>query len=299
MTTSLTSTASSEEQAIDLPTEGYRMRHVRAAAVEAGISEQFVALALAELPSRNSGELAQLESATWQERHSPQLLGTRERSCATTRIIAAPPHKVLQALGLALQQSPWELTLKEPVGGHPLDGGVLVFDLPGRVVGMTMTYDKSFAWLGLRHQLEAKQVQVTLRSAPGQPSSTEVTMYADLRPGVRRNVNAASWLAGGSGIFGGGIGAAIGAKVLAGLAIITVGLPAVGLGAAAAVATFAGYRMSYRNAVQRAREEMGRALDAVAASVRSQTLFGSTPAQRRSALLRGDSDASNFMTIVG
>ncbi|MBA3340477.1 MAG: serine/threonine protein kinase [Gemmatimonadaceae bacterium] len=295
ITPSLTSTASAEQRTVGLPTEGYRLRHVQAAAVEAGISEQFVALALAELPSEKSGELSRLESATWQERRAAQLLGTQERSCAATRIIAALPHRVLQALGLALQQSPWELTLKDPVGGHPLDGGVLVFDLPGRALGMGMTYDMSYTWLGLRHSLEAKQVQVTLRAAPGAPSSTEVTMYADLRPGVRRNVNAASWWAGGSGVLGGVIGAGFGAKLLAGIAVVTIGLPALGVGAAAAIAAFAGYRVAYRSAVERAREEMGRALDAVAASVRSQSLLGTAAPVRRPVLPRG---AGDDLTII-
>lgn len=291
MTPSLTSTVattSSENKAVGLPPDGYRLRHVQAAAMEAGISEQFVALALAELPAANWGEMTELSTGTWQDRSAAQVLGTSERSCAVSRIIAGPPHKVLQALGLSLQQSPWELTLKDPVGGHPLDGGVLVFDLPGAAVGMGMVaHNMSFTWLGLRHQLEAKQVQVTLRAAPGAPSSTEVTMYADLRPGVRRNVNAASWMAAGSGAFGGGIGAMIGANLLAGVAAITIGLPAIGAGAVTALAVFAGYRMSYRSAVARAREEMGRALDAVAANVRSQSLFGATPTPRRPAVQRG------------
>ncbi len=158
-----------------------------------------------------------------------------------------------------------------------------------------MAYSMNFTWLGLRHQLEAKQVQVTLRAAPGAPSSTEVTMYADLRPGVRRNVNAASWWAGGSGVLGGVIGAAIGAKLLAGIAAVTIGLPALGVGAAAAIAAFAGYRVAYRSAVERAREEMGRALDAVAASVRSQSLFGTGAPARRPVLPRG---AGDDLTII-
>ncbi len=297
MTPSLTSTASSEQKTIGLPTEGYRLRHVQAAAVEAGISEQFVALALAELPAEKSGELARLEGASWQERRAPHILGTQERSCAVKRIIAAPPAKVLQALGLALQQSPWELTLKDPVGGHPLDGGVLVFDLPG-MMGTAMAYNMSFTWLGLRHQLEAKQVQVTLRPAPGVQSSTEVTMYTDLRPGVRRNVNAASWWAGGSGVAGALIGAGLGAKLLAGIAAITIGLPALGVGAAATVGAFAAYRLSYRSAVGKAREEMGRALDAVAASVRSQSLFGTTLPARRPAMRRGGADDGTVVIIA-
>lgn len=302
MTASFTSSTSSENAAVGLPPDGYRLRHVQAAAVEAGISEKFVALALAELPSEKTGELAEFASANWQERRATQILGTRERSCAVTRVMPGAPHRVLQALGLALQQSPWELTLKDPVGGHPLDGGVLVFDLPGRAAGMGMAYNMSFTWIGLRHQLEAKQVQVTLRSAVGPAPATEVTMYADLRPGVRRNVNASAWTAGAVGAIGSGVGGAIGvglgAKGLLALTALTVGIPIVGIGAATALCALAGYRMSYRSAVRKAREEMGKALDAVAASLRSQSLFGSVPTGRRPAIAPTQGDITSIITMI-
>lgn len=297
MAPSLASTVSSESKAVGLPTSGYRLRHVQAAAQEVGISGQFLALALAELPSEAPGQVQSSGAIAWQDRRSVQLLGTRERSCAVTQVVNAPAHRVLQALGIALQQSPWELTLKEPVGGHPLDGGVLVFDLPGKAAGMGMAYDMNFTWLGLRHQLEAKQVQVTLRAAPGNPASTEVTMYADLRPGVRRNVNAASWSAAISGTVGSAIGAGLGTKLLAGAAALTVGLPAAGMAAIAAVGALVTYRVSYRSAVQRAREEMTRALDAVAANVRSQSLFGSTAPAHRGTQWRRPKDDDSIVVM--
>ncbi|MEO7368008.1 MAG: serine/threonine-protein kinase [Gemmatimonadaceae bacterium] len=301
MTPSLTSSASAEHEAVGLRTGTYRLRHVQSAAVEAGISEQFVALALAELPAEGSQQLSRLDGTNWQERHSNEVLGTRERSCAVTQIIAAPPHRVLQSLGLVLQQSPWDLTPKDPVGGHPLDGGVLVFDLPA-VAGMGMTYNMNFSWLGLRHQLEAKQVQVTLRSAPGAPSSTEVTMYADLRPGVRRNVNAATWSSAAAGVLGGGsgglIGVGIGTKLLLGVTLLTVGLPVLALGAAGALGTFVGFRLSYRSAVSKARDEMTRALEAVAGSLRSQTLFGGPAPARRPALPRAGDQDDTIMSVI-
>lgn len=299
ITPSLTAGSSAEHRTLGLPTAGYRLRHVQAAALEAGISEQFVALALAELPAETADAAAKSSMIAWQDRHATQVLGTRERSCAATRIIPESPHRVLQALGLALQQSPWELTLKDPVGGHPLDGGVLVFDLPGIASGMGMTYNMNFTWLGLRHQLEAKQVQVTIRNAPGNPAATEVTMYADLRPGVRRNVNAASWWSGISTVVGGGIGAGIGAKVLVGIGTIALGLPAVAVAAAAGAFAVGVYRTSYRSAVTRARDEMARALDAVAASVRSQALFGAPASPHRSPKSRSPADAPDITMLIG
>ncbi|MBK8649720.1 MAG: serine/threonine protein kinase [Gemmatimonadetes bacterium] len=268
------------------PAEGYRLAHVQAAAIEAGISQQFVALALAELGGAQRGgtagtALSPAPIGGWQERRATQLLGTAERSCAATRVIPAPPSRVLQALGQVLQQSPFELVLGGTVGGHPLDGGVLVFDLTGAVSTLGVASGLNLTWYGTRLQLEARSLQVTLREAPGIPGSTEVTMYTDLRPGVRRNVNASAWLSGTLGATGGGLAAAIGAKALVALGALGIALPAVGAGAVIAAGTMALYRSSYRGAVRRAEDEMGRALDAVAGSLRALELFGaSAPPQR-------------------
>ncbi len=67
--------------------------------------------------------------------------------------------------------------------------------------------------------------------------------------------------------------------------------------ASAAVIAFGIYRTSYRSAVAKAREEMGRALDSVAASVRLQSLFGTTALPRRPVAPRGSSDDGTIMLI--
>jgi Flp pilus assembly protein TadB len=99
-------------------------------------------------------------------------------------------------------------------------------------------------------------------------------MYVDLRPGVRRNVNAAAWISGVFGSLAGGIGGAIGVKTLAALGAL--GIVGAGVGAAGAVAlgSMALYRGSYRGAVRRAHQELTRALDAVANSLRAEDVFG-------------------------
>ena len=268
------------------PAAGYRLAHVQAAAVEAGISQQFVALAMAERGAGRGGQLATGAAPPtpiggWQERRATQLLGTPDRSCAVTRIVQAPPASVLAALGQVLQQSPFELTLSGTVGGHPLDRGVLIFDLPGRASTLGVSTGANLTWFGTRLQLEARSLQVMLREAPGVPGATEVTMYADLRPGVRRNVNASAWLAGIFGSVSGGLAGAVGLKTLAALGALGVALPAAAVGATIAVGSVLLYRYSYRDAVRRAKEEMGRALDAVAGSLRSLELFGTVAAPRR------------------
>ncbi len=261
------------------PADGYRLEHVQAAAVEAGISQQFVSLALAEVrgttPSTGGpGPSSVASTAPWQERQATRFLGTTDRSLAVRRVVAAPPAKVLPALGQVLQQAPFDLSLREVVGGHPLDGGVMVFALPGNMSMLGVTSGANLTWFGTRMQLEAATCQLTLREAPGAPGSTELTLYVDLRPGVRRNVNAATGLATFFGSLGGGLGTLVGAKALATLGALGMAVPGLGAAGLVAVASLALYRGSYRGAVARAQDELMRALDAVANSLRSEDVFG-------------------------
>ena len=262
------------------PSGSYSLRVVRSAALEVGISEQFVALALAELPRDAAGLIEVPTEGSWQDRRATTLLGTTDRSCAATCTIRAAPARVLQALGHVLQQHPFDLQLRDTVGGHPLDGGVLVFDLPGpaRVTGAPAQL-LALRWMSTRHRLRAQQVEVTLRAVPSDPGATEVTMVVDLRPGVRSNVNASVGFSSGLATFAAFFGGAIGVKSLAATAIV------VGAGGAAAVlaaaASLVSYRALYRSTLRSARRELERALDAVGAAVRAAQVFGTLPSAAR------------------
>jgi hypothetical protein len=149
------------------------------------------------------------------ERHATLFLGTVERSLSVTHVVPAPPARVLRALGVVLQHAPYELQLRETLGAHPLDGGVIVFAFTGAVVGVMNASGGARAgnvnayWMQTQQALEARQLQVTLRAVPGDPQRTEVTVTCDLRPGVRRNVRVSQWLAGtvgsGTGFFTGAV----------------------------------------------------------------------------------------------
>lgn len=105
-----------------VPTDAYRLREVEAAAVEAGISQRFVALALDELRPRTPGTPRTEELSPLTERLARRVFGTNRRTLAVSRVFGAAPREVLQSLGRTLQAAPWLLTLKETLGGHPLDG---------------------------------------------------------------------------------------------------------------------------------------------------------------------------------
>ncbi|MEJ7811038.1 MAG: serine/threonine-protein kinase [Gemmatimonadaceae bacterium] len=255
------------------PAEGYRLRDVEAAAVEAGISHQFVALALAEMPGADGRAVAPGELPDWQERAATRVLGSSERSLSVSRVIRAAPRRVLQAVGRVLQGYAFNLALRDTVGGHPLDGGILVFDIPG----MTGTEGTGYRWTYTRYACYAKQVRVALHPIASDPGACEVVMYVDLRSSARINWKVSASMTGGFGGLGAAFGAAFGAKALA-LAGAAIALPAVGLGAVVAGGTVLGYAAMYRWGVRATAREFDRALRAVEADVRSEELFGSQPA---------------------
>jgi hypothetical protein len=212
------------------------------------------------------------------------------RSLGVTVEIPAPPGRTLRALGAALPQAPYDLRLRDAVGGHPLDGGVLVFDLPGAIVGSSGAAASAVNsyWIGTHHQLQARQLQVTLRAVPGEtPGAAErtaLTMTADLRPGVRGSVRTSQWTA---GVAGGGTGLLTGAVLAKGVAVAASAAvlgPALGVGAAVAGLSLLWYRRLYPGVLRKAEDEMREALGAVASAVRSEAVFGVLPGAGRAHL---------------
>jgi predicted Ser/Thr protein kinase len=255
--------------------DGYPLADVVAAAQEAGISRQYVAMALAERPRDGA---APLVAPAVDEAQARRFLGTEQRSLAESCIVPATPARALRALGAVLTQPPYELSLRETVGSHPLDGGVIVFDLPGTIggAGGQSAARPNFFWMGTHQQLEARQVQLTLRALPGDPARTELTMTCDLRPGVRRNVRASQWIAGVMGGLGSTVTGAVLAKGAAVAASAAVLGPAAGVGVVLAGASLAWYRWLYPAVLGKARAEMQRALQAVASSLKAEMVFGTT-----------------------
>ena len=269
---------------------GYKLTDVAEAAEEAGISRQYVAMALAELPR---GTLPDAVSLGVSERRATQYLGTDVRSLAVTVEVPASPARTLRELGTVLRQSPYELQLRTTVGEHPLDGGVIVFDLPGPILGMSGAASTALNmyWMGTHQQLEARQVQVTLRAVTGAAERTAVTMTTDLRPGVRRNIRVNQWLA---GIAGTGSGALTGALIAKGAAVAASAVvlaPAAGVAVAAAALSLLGLRKLYASTLHKAEREMRQALEAVASAIRSEAVFGAPPALTLPSTLTRDRSA--------
>jgi len=251
------------------PTSGYRLADVAAAAAEVGIGDEFVALALAELPGSSANAVAPVLSDR-EDRAATVALGSSQRSISVSRVIRAAPARVLEALGRIAPGHPYGMRFIETQGGHPLDGGILLFDLPGFLSG-TLVSPKGVSMFGYRmEQLELRRVQVRLHALAGD-GGTEIVIYGDLRPGVRANYRFSRWWTGGSGAIGGGIGFA--AAMKAGLAAAALALPVAGGVLAVGALGFVSYRYMFRDALRKATEELDGLLIAIDGDLRSLAVF--------------------------
>ena len=229
------------------PTVGYALTHVRAAALEAGIGDEFVDAALADLRV----ERALPQGKTGQEL-ARKFLGSPPETITVRRVIEATPQKVLGAMEALFPNEPYRLTSMDQKG-DPLDRGVLVFDIQGLSAPFPQGFALEARWGGLR------QVFVSLRPIEGPHPSCEMTVHSPVtshRVGLAQGVVAAA-VSGSAGFgIGVGLGAAIGIAPL--LAAAAVG--GVVIGAALGVT---GYRAVYDYCMRRAR----RALEGLAGAV--------------------------------
>lgn len=272
-TRSLVAASPASADAVDsgqpVPTDAYRVRDVEAAAAEAGISQRYVALAMAELQAAPNAMMMVQPVPAWKDRLHTRVFGTEQRSLSVSRVYRHPPRVVLQALGRTLQAAPWSLALRETLGGHPLDGGVLVFDLPPMV-------DGSYKWTYTRYGTFVTDVRVMLAAVPGDTKSCEVTIQLDLRNGINANLAGATGFFSTGGFVGGiaGLAAGKGLLALAGAALLGPGIggtAVLGLGALALAGPY------YRYSLRKCTAELTAGLAAIDTAIRSVDIFGESP----------------------
>lgn len=225
-----------------------------AIAREAGIAEEFVTLALAEIePGGEATSLVQLDPA--EDLAITRWLGSKRRSISISRRYDMPAAELLALVPEVFESDEFRLRFDGHGGGHPLEGGVMTFRMPR--LQELLTQRGVYTPLCYRlEQLEMWTLQVALH---GHGAQSELVIYGDLRRGTKANVKAAKWFTGGAGTIG-----------LVGVGLLTASLgplarlPALAAGAAAGTATRAAYRASYRAALARCIEELERLLAAVA-----------------------------------
>jgi hypothetical protein len=266
----------------DVTSSQFRVRDVEAAAVEAGISRQYVALALAERDVKTGAVAAHVVSDSL-DRQFTTLMGTTERAISVSEVLPLSPRRALSALGTVFTGAPNGFTFEGTVNGHPLDGGVMRFKVPRlssrawwNPVGM-MSSDRR---LLLRlEQIELFELSVTLhaRGSTRKPAC-EVVITGDLREGLRRNLFTDWFMIGGAAVLA--AGATIAAERAAGWVLSSGSLPAVSVVGAAVIAglgTAGWYRWLFRNALEETKRELSALIASVEQHVTRQTLFGESP----------------------
>ncbi|GMV07910.1 MAG: hypothetical protein AMXMBFR53_41850 [Gemmatimonadota bacterium] len=234
--------------------DGYALVHVRAAALEAGISEEFVEAALAEVRAQRA-----MEGVLPRPRRlSRLLLGRPADAVEARRVVLATPQGVLEAMEELFPNEPYTLLLRDRQG-DPLRGGTLVFDLQG--VGFTTAGQGGFK--GDASYADLRQVFATLTPLPGDPPRTEVTLRSPVAWAMPLNAGIATAMSGFAGAMGFAGGAGLVSIVgLAGpLAAI---LAATGAGAGVTLA-MGGFRSLYRYAMGRGTRGLEGLLTALAA----------------------------------
>lgn len=240
--------------------DGYALEHVRAAALEAGITEEHVEAALAELVADRamaaSAPVGRQPISDWVLGHPPDAVEAR-------RVVLADVHRVLAAMEEVLPAEPYGLLLRERLG-DPAQGGTLVFDIQGvgfAVSGTGFKADASFA--------DLRQVLATLVPLPGEPPRTELVLRSPVA--WARRLNAV--LTGGLSGVGGSAGLAAGIAVGALLAPLGPALA----GVAAAAGLVGGARLTLGALRKLHRYGLGkgtRTLEALAATVAARAEGG-------------------------
>ncbi|WP_396221453.1 serine/threonine-protein kinase [Gemmatimonas sp.] len=268
----------SGEAAVITTDDAYRLRDVEAAAVEAGISRQYVAIALAELRANPSSAALTDPMSEGADRRTTLLMGTADRALSVSRVIQASPKDTLQALGAVFTAAPHEFTLQDTVNGHPLDGGIMRFKVP-RFMG---AYSNPFAAMSkakaVRYRLEQIELfdlNVTLQArGTAAAPACEIVVTGDLRAGLRRNVMfdlgimaAVSFFASVSTAVK--LGSMLKVPVLSAAPLIAAAGAAV-LGSAAVIIW---YRWLFRGALRETYEELGGLLQLVEQQLKTQRLF--------------------------
>ena len=108
------------------PGDGFQLTEVKTAALEAGISPEFVELALAEVEAAASQKVPS-EAV---ERRARKFMGIRSSGIEVSRVIDAAPSAVFESLQRVLPSARYALLHVNTLGDDPLKDGVFVFEPP-------------------------------------------------------------------------------------------------------------------------------------------------------------------------
>jgi hypothetical protein len=250
--------------------EGYAVTHVRAAAVEAGIAEEFLDAALADLRveralgAQGGGGLAR------------RFLGNPDEAVIASRVINAPLPDVLEAMEAVLPAEPFNLTLKDR-RGDPAAGDLLVFDIPG--ASMTGLSQPGFP--GQASHADLREIYASLR--PVGDGACELTMRSPVAWAFGINAGIGGLITGAGAGIGLGAGSALAAALggmtaMAGMATLSVVVATLAV-VGGVVACGGGAHWFFRRLYAFAMDKGDRALEAAlgAVAMRAEGGWGFAP----------------------
>lgn len=194
--------------------EGYALAHVRAAALEAGIEDEFVEAALIEINSRNvlparpSGRVDRL--ARW-------FLDADSDFVEASRVVDAPFDRIVQAMEKVCPAEPFNLSFKDR-HGDLRSGGMLVFKIDGA------GFVAKPGWVGETSWADLREIYVSIRPLGGDAAGCEVTLRSPVAWARGLNFAIGGTVSGVGGAAGLGLGA-LAAEGLGSLSAVLAGGP--------------------------------------------------------------------------
>lgn len=174
-----------EDEASGVRRIGLTPSEVRHIGEEAGISREFVDLAIAKLKSAAAAEGGDKNSVEWAE----EILGYHERSLEVSRTMSSSADKVFDAMKRILPGPRYGLELVDVFGDGSLEDTILVFKIPSiYTVSASGTSYTPFS-MSMAYS-DVNRLYVSVHSLA--ENSCQVTMRMDLNRSKRRNAIAAT-----------------------------------------------------------------------------------------------------------
>ena len=261
-------TDAAESQTVDgAPPEGYALTHVRSAALDVGIANEFVDAALADMRAERAlPEKKRRRLARW-------FLGKPPETHTVRRVIEATAQEVLSTIEAVFPVEPYRLTLTDRRGDSS-SGGVLVFDVQGLNAVFPDGFAREARYGGIR------QVFLSIQPIDGAKPSCEVTLRSPVAWSYTQDLVQGGILTGLAGAIGVGLGLAAGVALLLGpIGAVLVPAMMAGGGVGGVGLGMMGYRALYRYAMRRGVRALDGLLGAVAS--RAEGGWGTTTLQDR------------------
>jgi hypothetical protein len=240
-------------------TDGLHVDDVRAAGEEAGISPEFVQIAIAEASAAGGPSSVMSRSDILGAR---LFLGATKHTIEASATVQGSVDSVASAVLQVFAGHPCLLQAGEVAELPSWSGRVIVFNVPKYDWGATANppFVEKAAAIGL------KQLHVAVRPLPGETATCEVIVAGDLQPGMRKYWRWSAATSVGGTAAGGAAGLGLAATAVTGALLIAPAvLGAAVISGASIGAWVLGYRY-YRSAVE---ESLKDALRLLPAAVRA------------------------------